>query len=93
MEAAKPCTSSTKQVHDVRMRDGQTRNIPDIQLKDVEFVMEHLNDPNFDLSRLPSSIPIVEEELTNRYVGEHGNFYEWALLCPSHLFHFSNKMT
>ena len=75
---AKPCTSLTKQVNNVH-----TRNIPDIQ-KDAEFIMEHLNDPNFDLSQLPSSIPVVEGETTKRYVGEDGNgaisINEWALL-------------
>lgn len=75
---AKPCTSSTKQVNNVH-----TCNIPDIQ-KDAEFIMEPLNDPNFDLSQLLLSIPVVEGETTKRYVGKDGNgaisINEWALL-------------
>jgi len=35
--------------------------------------MEHLNDQNFDRSRLGSYISVVEEESTRRYVGEDGN--------------------
>ena len=66
MQEAELCTSSTKQVHNVH-----TRNIPDVQ-EDVEFIMEHLNDPNFDLTQLPSSIPVIEET-TERYVGEDSN--------------------
>jgi hypothetical protein len=67
MEEAKPNTSSTQQVHDLH-----ARNTLDVQ-KDVEFIMEHLNDPNFDLSRVPSSISVVEEESTRRYFGEDNN--------------------
>jgi hypothetical protein len=67
MEEAKSSTSSTQQVCDL-----QTRNTSDAQ-KDIEFVMKHLNDPNFDLSRLPSSISAVEDEWTRRYVGEDRN--------------------
>jgi hypothetical protein len=43
-------------------------NMPDVQ-QDVKFVMEHLNDPNFDLTQLPSSV--VKQESTMRY--EDGN--------------------
>jgi len=69
MEEAKPNTSSTEQVHDLHVR-----NIPDVLVqKDLEFVMEHLNDPNFDLSWLPSSISVIEDELTRSYVGEDSN--------------------
>jgi len=63
MEEARLQASTTKQVHGV-----QTRNIPDIQ-KDAEFVMEHLNDPNFDLTQLPSSVV----ESTNGYAREGGS--------------------
>jgi hypothetical protein len=41
--------------------------------KNAEFIMEHLNDPNFDLTCPPSFIPVVEEESTRRYIGEDGN--------------------
>ena len=62
MEEARPNTSATKQVNNLH-----ASNMPDIQ-KDVEFVMEHLNDPNFNLTQLPSCA--VEGESTNRYVGD-----------------------
>ena len=79
MEEEKPYTSATKKDHGV-----YTPNIPHIQ-KDVEFVMKHLNDPNFDISRLPSTISATEKEITdNRYVGEDGggtiDFDEWVAL-------------
>ena len=65
MEEAKPYTSAAKQLHNIL-----TRNIPGSQ-NDADFVMEHLNDPNFDLSQLPSSVVI--EESTQRYVSEDGS--------------------
>jgi len=65
MEEAMPYTSATKQVNNFH-----TRNMPHIQ-KDAKFVMEHLNDPNFDLTQLPSSV--VKGESTNRYVGNDGS--------------------
>jgi hypothetical protein len=34
--------------------------------------MEHLNDPNFDLSQLPSSISVVDEPV-RKYIGKNGN--------------------
>lgn len=67
VEEARPCTSSTKQVH-----NHHAGNIPDVP-KGVNFLMEHLNDQNFDRSRLGSYISVVEEESTRRYVGEDGN--------------------
>ena len=77
------------------MHNIHTRNMPDVQ-KDVEFVMEHLNDPNFDLTQLPSSV--VEEESTKKHVGENGsggiNFDESVLCSPSILIHiFDNNYT
>jgi hypothetical protein len=66
MEEEIPNTSSPQQVHDLH-----ARSMPGIQ-KDVDFIMEHLNDPNFDLSRLPSSISVVGE-LTKNYAGGNGN--------------------
>ena len=33
--------------------------------------MEHLNDPNFDLTQLPSSV--IEMRSTNGYVGDDGS--------------------
>jgi len=38
--------------------------------KDAEFIMEHLNDPNFDLTQFPS---VIEGESTHRYVGDDGS--------------------
>ena len=86
MEEARLNISATKQVHNVH-----TRNMPDVQ-KDVEFVMEHLNDPNFDLTQLPSS---VIEESTKGYVSkDHSgaiNVDESVIFYPSLLIHISNK--
>jgi len=76
MEEAGPY-SVTKQAHD----DVHMRNIPDTK-RDVEFVMEHLNDPNFDISQLPTSL--VEEESTKRYDGSGS-----VNLDESVLFNFS----
>jgi len=84
MDEVQPYTSETKQVHDVHMR-----NISDVQ-RDVEFIMEHLNDPNFDLSRLPSSISVLEEEPTERYVGDDGggsiDFDKSVRFYPYHIY-------
>jgi hypothetical protein len=63
-------------------------NISDVQ-KNVNFIMEHLNDPNFNLSHPPSFASAIEEELTRRY-GQDGNeaiyFDESDLFIP--LSHF-----
>jgi hypothetical protein len=67
MEEEKPNNTSAQQVHDF-----YAHSIPGIQ-KDVKFIMEHLNDPNFDLTCPPSFISVIEEEFTQRYVGEDGN--------------------
>ena len=42
------------------------RNVPDVP-EDVDFVMEHLNDPNFNLSRPPSFISVVEKRSTKKF--------------------------
>jgi len=64
--------------------------MPDAQ-KDAKFVMEHLNDPNFDLTQLPSVV-----ESTNGYVGEDGsgamNVDESVILYPSSLIPTSNNI-
>jgi len=80
MEEARPYISPTKCVNDFH-----ACNMPAIQ-KDAEFVMEHLNDPNFDLTQLPSSV--IEGESTNRYIGDVG---ESAIFYPSLLIHISNN--
>ncbi|KIM38250.1 hypothetical protein M413DRAFT_30368 [Hebeloma cylindrosporum] len=67
MEEEKPWASSTDPIHTVN-----TGNIPNVR-KHAEFIMEHLNDPNFDISQFPSSNSVVGEEPTQRFVGEDGN--------------------
>lgn len=53
MEETKPYTSSTEQIDLPSLRP---RNVPDVP-EDVDFLMEHLNDPNFDYNKnRPSSI-------------------------------------
>jgi len=69
-------------------------NIPDVQ-KDVEFAMKHLNDPNFDICRVPSFIYVAEEESTKRYpAGENYSGaidFDMSVLFYSHpAFQFSN---
>jgi len=49
----------------------RARNVPDVP-EDVDFVMDHLNDPNFNLSRPPSFISVVEKRSTKKYSGEDG---------------------
>ena len=82
MEEARLHISATKEVHNVHMR-----HMPDVQ-RDVDFVMEHLNDPNFDLTQ-----PAVIES-TNRYIGEDNssaiNVDESVMLYPSLLTYISN---
>jgi len=69
-------------------------NTPDVQ-KDVELVMEHLNDPNFDLTQLPSAV-VEEESTSNRYVGDDGsgaiNVDESVVFYPLLLIHIYNNI-
>lgn len=52
-------------VHDLRRR-----HVPDVP-EDVDFLMEHLNDPNFDLTkRPPSSVPAEKEKRTKKDIYE-----------------------
>ena len=85
MEQAIPTASLTKQIH-----DPHACNIPDVQ-KNIDFIMEHLNDPNFDISHAPSSTPATEEEVARRY-GQHGGeaiyFDESDLFYPFYHFTF-----
>ena len=70
MEEAIPVASLTNQIQEHHMC-----NIPDVQ-KNVNFIMEHLNDPNFNLSHPPSftsdtvNVSIHHEEcrFENQYV-------------------------
>jgi len=85
MEEGKPYTSVTNNRH--------TCNMPVIQ-KDAEFVLEHLNDPNFDLTQLPSSV--LEGESSNRYVGDDGsgaiNVDKSVIFYPFLLIHILNNI-
>lgn len=47
----------------------RARNVPDVP-EDVDFVMDHLNDPNFNLSRPPSFISVIDNKSTKKYDGE-----------------------
>ena len=64
MEEAIPNASLTKQIHDPHMH-----HIPESQ-SHADFVMEHLNNPNFDLSHLPPLTSSIEKELR---FGQDGN--------------------
>jgi hypothetical protein len=46
-EEASPYASS---LQNIQMGDLHARRVPDVP-EDVNFLMEHLNDPNFDLTR------------------------------------------
>jgi len=50
--------SSHEQVH---MSNLRARHVPDVP-EDVDFVMEHLNDPNYDLKTRPPSFTSVDED-------------------------------
>ena len=57
MEQARAYTSSTEQIDLPNMRN---RSVPDVP-EDVDFMMEHLNDPNYDLRKTrPPSFESVE---------------------------------
>jgi hypothetical protein len=40
-------------VEHIDLRDLRARHVPDVP-EDVDFLMEHLNDPNFDLTSKPA---------------------------------------
>lgn len=82
MEEAIPNASLTKQIH-----DSHACNISDVQ-KNFDFIMEHLNDPNFDISHAPFSTSATEEGVARRY-GQHGSeIDESDLFYPSIISHF-----
>ncbi|KAJ3513061.1 hypothetical protein NLJ89_g3166 [Agrocybe chaxingu] len=58
MDEARPYTSSTEHVH---LSNIRARNVPDVP-EDVDFMMEHLNDPNYDLRARPPSFTSVEKK-------------------------------
>ena len=68
MEESKAYSSATDDLHTDGLR---VRNIPNDQ-EDVDFVMKHFNDPNFDLAPPPSFISDVEE--SDRYSTSRGDF-------------------
>lgn len=80
--------ASKKQIH-----DPQVHNISDVQ-KNVNLIMEHLNDPNFNLSHSPSFTSAIEEQ-TRRY-GQDGNeaisFDKSDLFYPLSYFTFSKNI-
>jgi len=53
----KPFSSSSEHVHIPSTL--RVRNVPDVP-EDVDFIMEHLNDPNFDLKSRPPSFTSVD---------------------------------
>ena len=68
-------------------------SIPDVQ-KNADFIMEHLNDPNFDLEH-PPSFPAAIEHQTRRHVREDGNVehkFKSAFFYLSFHILFSNYM-
>jgi hypothetical protein len=55
----KPFSYSTEQVNVPSTL--RQRNVPDVP-EDVDFIMEHLNDPNFDLKSRPPSFTSVDKK-------------------------------
>ncbi len=53
----KPRSSSIEQVNLATLR---SRAVPDVP-EDVDFVMEHLNDPNYDLRSRPPSFSSIDK--------------------------------
>ncbi|KAL0950706.1 hypothetical protein HGRIS_007482 [Hohenbuehelia grisea] len=53
MEESKPYTSAT--ADPITLPTFRPRQVPDVP-EDVDFLMEHLGDPNFDLTKRPQSI-------------------------------------
>lgn len=80
MEDTKPYTSSTDTV--ALPSFLRPRHVPDVP-EDVDFIMEHLNDPNFDLKQLPPAqhppIPAtsdsfeLEHKKTDAFVYSHSD--------------------
>jgi hypothetical protein len=90
MEEAIPSTSLTNHIHDHHMH-----NISDVQ-KNVNFIMEHLNDPNLDLSHPPSFTSAIEEGPTRRYHkdGDEAIYFDKSdtLFYPLLPFYLSNNI-
>jgi len=76
------------------MHDPHKHNISDVQ-NNVNFIMEHLNDPNFDLSHPPLLPSAIEEEQTMKYGqdGNEANYFEKSDLLNLPLpYHLSNNI-
>jgi hypothetical protein len=90
MEEAIPSASLTNHIHDHHMH-----NIPDVQ-KNVNFIMEHLNDPNLDLSHPPSFTSAIDEGPTRRYHkdGDEAIYFDKSdtLFYPLLPFYLSNNI-
>lgn len=53
-------STSVEHVEHIDLRDLRSRQVPDVP-EDVDFLLEHLNDPNFDLTKSrPSSFQSAE---------------------------------
>ncbi|KAF9015044.1 OPT oligopeptide transporter protein-domain-containing protein [Cyathus striatus] len=74
MEDCAPYTTATDVVELPSLRP---RHVPDVP-EDVDFVMEHLNDPNFDIKSRPPSIGLFHVEKTKKmgYEGDFESQYE-----------------
>lgn len=62
MEESKAYASGTEQVVAPIYRPRQMADVPE----DVDFLMEHLNDPNYDLKKGPPSI--ISSELQTKKI-------------------------
>jgi hypothetical protein len=70
MVEERPHNSSTEQVHDIHA--NHISHDPE----DVDFIRRHLNDPNFDLFRVPSLISIAENNSAKESVGDVESHFE-----------------
>jgi len=65
LEEARPYPTPhyASSVEHISLRNLQARHVPDVP-EDVDFLMEHLNDPNYDLnqSRPPSFLSVVDKK-------------------------------
>lgn len=73
MEQARPYASSTEQIDLSNLR---TRSVPDVP-EDVDFMMEHLNDPNYDLHKSrPPSFESIEKGQKKAYDTDGESHYD-----------------
>jgi len=62
MDEANAYQTSTEQV---QMSNLRARHVPDVP-EDIDFFMEHLNDPNYDLKARPPSFRSVDEKKSTK---------------------------